>query len=59
MGRGEFREIWAPDAVVYETTEAVLHLPEILFNVYSGGSVWVSYPVTLEVPCPMKLQKAA
>ena len=54
---GSSKQIWAPDDVIYDSVETVQQIGDIMAQVYSGGSVWVSFPITSKIPCPMDLKR--
>ena len=56
-GGGSSNEIWGPDNIVYESMETWDIIPDIDFQVYSDGSVFVSKPMVQKVPCPMDVQE--
>jgi len=53
---GEYKEVWIPDDLVYEAVKSEYEAPDLLVNVYSDGSVFVSVPIATTLPCPMKLK---
>ena len=57
VGSGVGREVWVPDDTIFDAVETHALLPDILVNAYSGGGVWVSFPITHKVPCPMDLRR--